>query len=226
MLAWLSILAHKSRDVPEGSGKLMAVGDVAMAHWEKFGRNFFMRYDYEGALLLYKMNIEYLSSIKQFCALDCCCSCFLSKAAQQLACAMSELLLHPASPIRVTHGLITTQLNVAASLSAKGKSGREQTSETLRALVRAGVESEKAEKVIAEVRKFVDSAKKGDKLSGFEVDFADDFQYKDPVDGSVAKGQGLRIVFTDGSRIVFRCASCQRQGMRYAPCRFLCVHAA
>ena len=49
VLAWLSILAHKNKDVPEGSGKLMAVGDVAMAHWQKFGRNFFMRYDYEGA---------------------------------------------------------------------------------------------------------------------------------------------------------------------------------
>ena len=33
---------------------------------------------------------------------------------------------------------------------------------------------------------------------------ADDFAYTDPIDGSVAKGQGLRFVFTDGSRIIFR----------------------
>ena len=33
---------------------------------------------------------------------------------------------------------------------------------------------------------------------------ADDFSYTDPVDGSVSKNQGLRIVFADGSRIVFR----------------------
>ena len=33
---------------------------------------------------------------------------------------------------------------------------------------------------------------------------ADDFSYTDPVDGSVSKNQGLRIVFEDGSRIVFR----------------------
>ena len=76
------------------------------------------------------------------------------------------------------------------------------------------MESKKAEKVVAEVRKVVESAKKGDKLSGFEVDFADDFEYNDPVDGSVASGQGLRIVFTDGSRIVFRCVPVAKPPMR------------
>ena len=33
---------------------------------------------------------------------------------------------------------------------------------------------------------------------------ADDFAYTDPVDGSVSKSQGIRILFADGSRIVFR----------------------
>ena len=33
---------------------------------------------------------------------------------------------------------------------------------------------------------------------------ADDFAYTDPVDGSVSANQGIRILFTDGSRIVFR----------------------
>ncbi|KHJ77676.1 phosphoglucomutase/phosphomannomutase protein, partial [Oesophagostomum dentatum] len=36
------------------------------------------------------------------------------------------------------------------------------------------------------------------------VKFGDNFQYKDPIDGSVASKQGLRIVFEDGSRLVFR----------------------
>lgn len=40
MLAWLSILAHKNKDVPEG-GKLVTVKDIAEAHWQKYGRNFF-----------------------------------------------------------------------------------------------------------------------------------------------------------------------------------------
>lgn len=43
VLAWLSILAHKNK----GSDKLVTVEDIAMEHWEKFGRNFF-RYDPSG----------------------------------------------------------------------------------------------------------------------------------------------------------------------------------
>uniref|UniRef100_A0A0K0FJM8 phosphoglucomutase (alpha-D-glucose-1,6-bisphosphate-dependent) n=1 Tax=Strongyloides venezuelensis TaxID=75913 RepID=A0A0K0FJM8_STRVS len=38
----------------------------------------------------------------------------------------------------------------------------------------------------------------------FTVIKADDFNYTDPVDSSVAKNQGSRIFFGDGSRIVFR----------------------
>merc|ERR1719331_321324 len=30
------------------------------------------------------------------------------------------------------------------------------------------------------------------------------FEYNDPVDGSVSKNQGLRFIFEDGSRIIFR----------------------
>ncbi len=44
----------------------------------------------------------------------------------------------------------------------------------------------------------------GQSLAGREVRLADDFRYCDPVDGSVSEGQGLRILFADGSRIVFR----------------------
>ncbi|KAF8674416.1 hypothetical protein HU200_048249 [Digitaria exilis] len=37
-----------------------------------------------------------------------------------------------------------------------------------------------------------------------EVVAADEFEYKDPVDGSVSKHQGIRYLFGDGSRLVFR----------------------
>jgi phosphoglucomutase len=37
-----------------------------------------------------------------------------------------------------------------------------------------------------------------------QVAYADDFTYRDPVDGSTSAKQGIRIGFTDGSRIVFR----------------------
>ncbi|XP_026791711.3 phosphoglucomutase-1 [Pangasianodon hypophthalmus] len=38
----------------------------------------------------------------------------------------------------------------------------------------------------------------------YEVEKADNFEYNDPVDGSVTRNQGLRIIFKGGSRIVFR----------------------
>ena len=41
-------------------------------------------------------------------------------------------------------------------------------------------------------------------LAGDRVTVADDFSYLDPVDGSVSDGQGLRILFASGARIVFR----------------------
>jgi phosphoglucomutase len=44
----------------------------------------------------------------------------------------------------------------------------------------------------------------GRSLEGREVAYADDFAYHDPVDGSTSSRQGIRIGFTDGSRIVFR----------------------
>jgi phosphoglucomutase len=45
---------------------------------------------------------------------------------------------------------------------------------------------------------------KGTSLGGATVGTADDFAYHDPVDGSTATGQGIRILFEDGSRIVYR----------------------
>ena len=44
----------------------------------------------------------------------------------------------------------------------------------------------------------------GTMLDGHRVAIADDFSYLDPVDGSLSRHQGLRIVFADGSRIVYR----------------------
>ncbi len=44
----------------------------------------------------------------------------------------------------------------------------------------------------------------GQKVGNFTVAAADDFSYHDPIDGSVSNNQGLRIVFDNGSRIVYR----------------------
>lgn len=47
-------------------------------------------------------------------------------------------------------------------------------------------------------------AMKGTTFGELEVSGADDFSYHDPVDGSDSAHQGIRILFTDGSRIVYR----------------------
>ena len=113
VLAWLSILAHANKGTASG-GKLVGVGDVVRAHWAKYGRNFFSRYDYEG------------------------------------------------------------------------------------------VESDKAAAMVAHLQSVISAAKPGDAFGSFTLATADDFAYTDPVDGSVSKNQGIRFVFTDGSRIIFR----------------------
>jgi phosphoglucomutase len=44
----------------------------------------------------------------------------------------------------------------------------------------------------------------GKNFNGYVISHADEFNYQDPVDGSHSKNQGIRIRFTDGSRIVYR----------------------
>ena len=43
-----------------------------------------------------------------------------------------------------------------------------------------------------------------DSFGPYTLKTADMFEYNDPIDGSVSKNQGIRFIFTDGSRIVFR----------------------
>ncbi|MEO9790192.1 MAG: alpha-D-glucose phosphate-specific phosphoglucomutase [Aurantimonas coralicida] len=52
----------------------------------------------------------------------------------------------------------------------------------------------------------------GQRFGTLVVSEADDFSYKDPVDGSVATGQGVRIVFSGGSRIVYRLSGTGTKG--------------
>lgn len=46
----------------------------------------------------------------------------------------------------------------------------------------------------------------------YTVSTCDDFSYLDPIDGSVSNHQGIRILFTDGSRIVFRLSGTGTEG--------------
>ncbi|MCB1725246.1 MAG: alpha-D-glucose phosphate-specific phosphoglucomutase [Gammaproteobacteria bacterium] len=66
-----------------------------------------------------------------------------------------------------------------------------------------GVKAKKANALIESLRAKLPGLP-GSILEGVEVAYADDFSYTDPIDGSVSSGQGIRIGFVDGSRVVFR----------------------
>ena len=52
----------------------------------------------------------------------------------------------------------------------------------------------------------------GRQLGDYTVALADDFSYTDPVDGSVSHKQGIRIIMTDGARIVMRLSGTGTEG--------------
>ena len=66
-----------------------------------------------------------------------------------------------------------------------------------------GVDTDSANALVAALRAKLDSLP-GTEINGLTVTAADDFAYHDPIDHSVSKNQGIRILFEGGSRIVFR----------------------
>jgi phosphoglucomutase len=121
LLAWLSVLAHRNKDVPEG-GTLVRPADVVEDLWKAHGRTFFCRHDYEG------------------------------------------------------------------------------------------VDVDGANKMLEALRELKESSAKGSEIGGLELDWADEFEYSDPVDGSSVSKQGLRFNFEDGSRVVFRLSGTGAEG--------------
>jgi phosphoglucomutase len=53
---------------------------------------------------------------------------------------------------------------------------------------------------------------KDKKFGNYTVAYVDDFSYTDPIDGSVTTNQGIRIGFTDDSRIIFRLSGTGTKG--------------
>lgn len=74
-----------------------------------------------------------------------------------------------------------------------------------------GIDKDPANQLMDNLRAAVGSMA-GKTYGSYTVAYADDFSYTDPVDGSVASKQGIRIGFTDGSRIVFRLSGTGTQG--------------
>ncbi len=85
------------------------------------------------------------------------------------------------------------------------------------------IETAKADALFAALRAALADLP-GRQVEGLEVEAADDFAYTDPVDGSISTKQGVRVLFKDGSRIVFRLSGTGTEGAtlrvyleRYAP---------
>ncbi len=73
------------------------------------------------------------------------------------------------------------------------------------------VETDRANSLMTNLQSLIPTLK-GKQFGQHQVEYSDDFSYTDPVDGSVSQKQGIRIGFTDGSRIVFRLSGTGTQG--------------
>jgi phosphoglucomutase len=74
-----------------------------------------------------------------------------------------------------------------------------------------GVDAGAAQALMARLRERLASLP-GQRLGALQIAQADDFAYTDPVDASVTSGQGLRIGFAGGDRIVLRLSGTGTEG--------------
>jgi phosphoglucomutase len=66
-----------------------------------------------------------------------------------------------------------------------------------------GIDVDAAQDVIATLRADLPNLP-GRRVGALKVETADEFTYTDPVDGSVATQQGIRVFFAEGARVVYR----------------------
>mgnify|MGYP005849042801 CR=1 FL=1 len=66
-----------------------------------------------------------------------------------------------------------------------------------------GMDKAKCEQMMDKMRSETEK-NSGRTVGKYTIAKSDDFTYYDPVDGSVAKKQGIRFLMTDGSRVIFR----------------------
>ncbi|KAI7881572.1 Phosphoglucomutase, first 3 domain-containing protein [Lichtheimia hyalospora FSU 10163] len=75
------------------------------------------------------------------------------------------------------------------------------------------VDSRKANDLVENLRGLTGTSQLlGQKFGQFKVSHMDDFTYDDPIDNSVARHQGMRVMFEDGSRFVVRLSGTGSQG--------------
>lgn len=73
------------------------------------------------------------------------------------------------------------------------------------------INSAKANELMANLRAKL-AQLPGSSFGAYTIALADDFSYSDPVDNSVSNKQGVRLIFSDGSRIVFRLSGTGTEG--------------
>ncbi len=73
------------------------------------------------------------------------------------------------------------------------------------------IDSAKAAQLVERLRDSLDTLK-GQRFGKYSIEQADDFSYHDPVDGSITENQGIRLMFADGSRIVYRLSGTGTEG--------------
>jgi len=73
------------------------------------------------------------------------------------------------------------------------------------------IDSEVAQALVQNLRDAAEDLA-GKTFGSRTVDKVDDFSYTDPVDGSVSSAQGIRILFKDGARIIFRLSGTGTRG--------------
>lgn len=74
-----------------------------------------------------------------------------------------------------------------------------------------GIDNNTAENLVQNLRNQASSLI-GNQYGNYKVLLCDDFSYTDPVDNSVTEKQGIRIIFEDDSRIIFRLSGTGTEG--------------
>ncbi len=74
-----------------------------------------------------------------------------------------------------------------------------------------GITTASADRLMSELRAQLPTLA-GREIAGQTIAWADDFSYTDPVDGSVSKAQGVRVVLADSSRLVLRLSGTGTEG--------------
>ena len=73
------------------------------------------------------------------------------------------------------------------------------------------IDTKTAQELVENLRS-ISSSLTGKTFDDYKIKLCDDFSYTDPVDNSITKKQGIRILFEDESRIVFRLSGTGTEG--------------